>query len=229
MNFFNRFQGIFFNPQQTFKALADKPVWLDALIVILIATAIFFYIAGPYMQQDAIKAFENDIERKNEIGEEAFNQRLEFIKNPPKILALLQPLVFVPVSQVIGLLLSALIIMIIGRLTSTEGKYAQVFSAITHANFINILGMVVTLIMVLTQKTFVGATASLAIIFPKLEASSLAFNVLKQFDFFQLWTFGILAFGVAAIFKIGLKKALFVSYSFWIIQSAFLIVIALLS
>ena len=229
MNFFNRFQGIFFNPQQTFKALADKPVWLDALIIILIATAIFFYITGPYMQQDSIKAFENDIERKNQMGEEAYNQRLEFYKNPPKIMAILQPLVFVPIGQAIGLLLSSLIILIIGRLTSTEGKYVQVFSAITHANFINIFGMAVMLIIVLTQKTFVGATASLAIFFPKLEATSLAFNVLKQFDFFQLWVFGILGFGVAAIFKIGLKKALFVSYSLWIIQSAFLIVIALLS
>lgn len=229
MNLFNRFQGIFLNPQQTFKALSEKPVWVDALILLLIVTAVFFYITGPYMQQDTIKAFENDIEKRNELGEEAFNQRLEFMKNPPKILAILQPFVFVPLGQVIALLILALIVFILGRMTSTEGKYVQVFSALTHANFINVLGMAVTLIMVLSQKTFLGATTSLAIFFPKLETTSLAFNVLKQFDFFQLWVYGVLGFGVAAIFKVNIKKALVISYCLWAIQSGFLILLAVVS
>jgi len=39
--------------------------------------------------------------------------------------------------------------------------------------------------------------------------------ILTSIDFFQLWMFGVLAYGLAAIFKIDMKKALIISYLFW--------------
>jgi hypothetical protein len=58
-----------------------------------------------------------------------------------------------------------------------------------------------------------------------MEVASPAYIVLGQIDFFQLWMFGILAFGLSSIFKIELKKAMFLSYGFWLLKS--LIYIAL--
>jgi hypothetical protein len=55
-----------------------------------------------------------------------------------------------------------------------------------------------------------------------------AYVVLTQVDFFQLWVFGILGFALAEIFHIELKKALFLSFSFWFIRSLFYIVTGLL-
>jgi hypothetical protein len=43
--------------------------------------------------------------------------------------------------------------------------------------------------------------------------------MLTQVDFFQLWMFGILAFGVAAVFKIELRKALILSYGLWFLKA----------
>jgi len=72
-------------------------------------------------------------------------------------------------------------------------------------------------------------TTSLALFFPKLEVTSTAFIILSQVDFFQLWLFGVLSYGLAIIFKIELKKALILSYGFWVLKSLFNIGISLIS
>jgi hypothetical protein len=58
-----------------------------------------------------------------------------------------------------------------------------------------------------------------AMFFPQLEPTSVAYTLLNQFDFFQLWMFGILALGLTHIFKIELRRALFISYLFWFLKS----------
>jgi hypothetical protein len=72
-------------------------------------------------------------------------------------------------------------------------------------------------------------TTSLAILFPNLDYTSKAYIVLSQFDFFQLWLFGILGFGLSAIFKISLKRAMIISYGFWLMKSLLNIAMLILS
>jgi hypothetical protein len=62
-------------------------------------------------------------------------------------------------------------------------------------------------------------STGLALLFPNLEVTSTAYIVLAQFDLFQLWMFGVLAFGLAAIFKVTLKKALVLSYGLWFLKA----------
>ena len=229
MNFLNRFQGIFLSPQQTFKAISEKPIWLDALIILLIAIALFSYITAPYTNKDSIQMFENNIKLKERIGEERFNQMLEDFKNPSQTSVIIRYFT-VPISSVIGFLISSLIILGLGRLTSTEGKFIYIFSAFLYANFIDkILGNAVRLFLAVSRKSVMQNTTSLALFFPKLEITSPAFLILSQVDFFQLWLFGIFGFALAYIFKIELKKALFISYGFWLLKSVFYIAIIRLS
>lgn len=230
MNFLNRFQGIFLSPQQTFKAISEKPIWLDALIILLIAIALFSYITAPYTNKDSIQMFENNIKLKEKIGEERFNQMLEDFKNPSQTRVIIRSFFIVPISSVIGFLISSLIILGLGRLTSTEGKFVYIFSAFLYANFIDkILGNAVRLFLAVSRKSVMQNTTSLALFFPKLEITSPAFLILSQVDFFQLWLFGIFGFALAYIFKIELKKALFISYGFWLLKSVFYIAIIRLS
>ena len=229
MNFFNRLQGVFFNPQATFEALAAKPVWADALIFILIAFTLFTYFSAPYSRQDQRQIFENNVELRERMGEDAFNQRLEQMKNPPQWQAILG-YASAPVTLLIGLLVASLFLLIFGRMGSTEGKYVQVMSAYLHANFIDkLLGNGVRLFLILTKKSTLQATTSMAMFFPKMEVTSPAFAVLSQIDFFQIWMFGVLAFGLSAIFKIPLRRALIVSYLIWAIKSLLYIGLMLLS
>jgi hypothetical protein len=230
MSFFNRLQGVFFNPKETFQLIAEKASWKDALIVLLIAAALFTYLIQPYSHQDSINTFKNNIKLKDRIGEERFNQMLDRMQNPSKLQVLIQSFVLTPIFVLLGFLLSSAVIMVLGRMTSTQGRYAQIFSAFLHANFIDkILGAGVRLIMIFTSKTVMGTTTSLALFFPRLETLSLKFIILSQFDFFQIWLFWVLGYGLASIFEIKLKKAMFISYGFWVLKSLLNVGIGLLS
>jgi hypothetical protein len=219
MNFFNRFQGVFFNPQSTFKSLAERPVWIDVLVVVLIAFMIFAYLIAPYQQKDQIKIWENSTKLRERMGEENYQQRMETLKNPPKWQKIIG-VVLAPIGLLVGLLISSLVILLMGRMGSLEGKYVQVFSALLHANLVDkILGNALKTFLISSKGSVVQTTTSLAMLFPNLDISSPAYIILGQFDFFQLWLFGILGFGLSAIFKIPMKRAVFISYLFWLIKS----------
>ncbi|TEU06318.1 MAG: hypothetical protein E3J22_03925 [Candidatus Aminicenantes bacterium] len=227
MNFFDRLQGVFFNPKDTFKAVAEKPVWLDALIVILVTVTIFLAIISPYLQKDQIQVLKNNVELQERLGEESAQQSLKVLESKWYRLILL---VIVPSVFTIAILfLQPLILLAMSRMVSTEGNYKQVLSVYLHANLIDkILGSVVRLILILTRKSVMQTTTTLAIFFPRMEVTSTGFIVLSQVDFFQLWMFGILGYGLSYVFKIETKKALFISYGFWFLKALFNVGLGLL-
>jgi hypothetical protein len=231
MNFFSRFLGTFFDPGKTFKALAEKPIWVDALIVLLIVSAVFAYLVAPFAQKDSLQMIEDSAAKiKQKYGEERYNQILQRTQGTSPRSVLIRSVVLTPVTMAIGFLFSSLIVLGLGRLTSTQGNYVQVFSALLHANFIDkVLGNALRLVLILSRKSVFQTSTSLAVFFPKLEVTSIAYAVLGQFDFFQLWLFGIFALGLASIFKVSPKKAFVISYAFWLIKSLFYIGINLLT
>ena len=229
MTFFSRLLGVFFNPKDTFKALSEKSIWVDMLIVLILLASIYAVLIAPYIPQDQIKRLEGDANGRAKMGEEVYNQRLEFWKDPPPFVAI-TGIVMQPVSMLIGFLIQSLFILGLGRLTSSEGKYIHVFSSFIHANAINlVLGNALRAFLIISRESVFQTTTSLALFFPKLEIMSPLYVVLVQVDFFQLWVFGILGFALAEIFKIELKKAFILSYSFWFIRSLFYIVTGLVS
>lgn len=227
MNFFNRLQGVFFNPKDTFKAIAEKPVWLDALIVILVIVTIVLAIISPYLQKDQIQVLKNKVEIQERLGEEGAEQQLKILESKwyRLILLVILPSVF----TIAILFLQPLILLAMSRMFSTEGNYKQVLGVYLHANLIDkVLGSVVRLILILTRKSVMQTTTTLALFFPRLEVTSTGFIVLSQVDFFQLWMFGILGYGLSYVFKIDTKKALFISYGFWFLKTLFNVGLGLL-
>ena len=230
MNFFTRLQGVFFAPQSTLKAVSERPIWIDALVVLLIVIALFSYITGPYSQKDSLQTLKDNVRLRERMGKERYNQMIERLENPSKSGVIIRSFLVNPAFILVGFLFSSLILLGMGRLTSTEGNYVQVFSVYLHANFVDkILGKAVHLVLILMRKSVVQTTTSLALIFPRLEVTSAGYVILSNVDFFQLWLFGILGYGLSHIFKIEMKKALFISYGFWLIKSLFYIAIGLLS
>jgi hypothetical protein len=229
MNLIQRFQGIFANPRPTFEKINQRAIWIDALILILVAYMIFSYLSTPYALQDQARFMKDNLKLKERMGEERFNQTIANLENPPSSSVILRSLILSPITLLIGLLLSSLILLIIGRFVSTEGNFKQVWSHYLHANFIDkILGNGVRLFLILSKKSVMQTTTSLAAFFPQLEVTSTSFIILSQFDFFQLWMFGVLGYGLSSAFKIEFKKALFISYGFWFIKSIIYILFGLI-
>jgi hypothetical protein len=230
MNFVSRFFGVFFSPHETFKSLSEKPVWIDAIIVILIAIVLFTHLTMPYTLKDTAEIMETNVKLKDRLGEEGFERAMERVRNPSKGSLIARVFVLTPLTVVIGFLIASLVLFVIGRLTNTEGKYVQVLSVYIYANLIDkILGNAVRLFLILSRKSVFQTSTSLAIFFPHMEVTSLSYAILTQVDFFQLWLFGVLGFGLSYIFKIELKKALIIAYAFWLVKSAFNVALFLVS
>ncbi|MGA2361332.1 MAG: YIP1 family protein [Candidatus Aminicenantales bacterium] len=228
MNLLKRLEGVFSSPKQTFTALAEKPVWVDVLIILLIALAVYSLIISPYAKHDQAQMIKESVKLKERMGEERFNQYVQNMEGPVTTWGVIQTAGGAPAMFIIAMLLQGLFLMILGRFASTQGTFKQLFSSLVHANLIYaLLGNGVRLILTLTRKSAMQVSTGLAIFFPKMEITSTPYIVLSQFDFFQIWVFGVLAFGLGAIFKINIKKALFISYTVWLLKALFNIGFAL--
>jgi len=220
MNLFKRIEGVFFNPRPVFDGLAAKPVWVDALIVVLVALIAFNLIVAPYMQKDQLLLMKDNSALKERIGAERYDQMIQNMENPSTRSRIIQTFVTTPLFTLISLLLQALILLILGRFLSSQGAYVQVLSVLLHASLVDkLFGNAVRMVLALTRKSLMQTSTSLALLFPKMEVTSTSYIMLAQVDFFQIWLFGILAFGLAAVFKIELKKALFLSYGVWFLKA----------
>ena len=230
MNFFQRFFGVFFNSKETFKNLSEKPIWIDALIVLLIFLIIFSYLTSPYRTKDTVELMKSSVKLREKMGEENFNKMIERMETPSPTRRILGALIQTPIFAIIGFFLSAGILFGLSRIFSSYGKFKALLAVFFHANFVDkVFGNVVRYLLILSKKSVFQVSTGLPILFPRLEVTSTSYIILSQFDFFQIWMFGILAFGISNVFKIDLKKSLFVSYGFWLIKSIVSIGLGILS
>jgi hypothetical protein len=230
MNILERFLGVFASPKKTLEAIAEKPVWVDALIILLVVLAIHTYIITPIMQTETLGMFRDNVKLQERLGKDRFEQYIKSQENPSPSRRLVNSLAITPVTSAVGFLISSLFLLIFGRIVSTTGTFKAVLAVFLHANFIDkILGNAVRLAIIIPRKSIFQTTTSLALFFPKMSFTSPAYIILSQVDFFQLWMFGVIGYGLAAVFKIELKKAMVVSYAFFVIKSAIYIALGFLS
>ncbi len=230
MNLFKRIEGVFFNPRPVFDGLAAKPAWVDALVVIVVALIAFNLVVAPYMQKDQLQLMKDNSALKERVGVASYDKMIQNMENPSARSRIIQTFVTTPLFYLIPLLLQALILLILGRFLSSQGAYVQVLAVLLHASLVDkLFGNAVRMVLALTRKSLMQTSTSLALLFPKMEVTSTSYIMLSQVDFFQIWLFGILAFGLAAVFKIELKKALFLSYGVWFLKALVNVPLAMIS
>jgi flagellar biogenesis protein FliO len=220
MNLAGRLQGVYFSPAPTFKAIAEKPKWVDALVIVLIFVAVAAYVIAPFASQDSLKAMKDNPKLQEKMGQERYDKMIQNMEAGQTAGAQVRAAAFGSVLFIIGLFISALVILVMGRLVSTEGAFIPIVAVLVHANFVDkILGGIVRTALVLARHSVFQTSTSLALLAPKIEFTSVPYIVLSQFDFFQLWMFGLVGYGLAALFKITVKKGLVLSYTFWLLKT----------
>ncbi len=220
MSLIKRLEGVFFDPKTVFPGLAEKPAWIDALVVMLVALIAFNLVVAPYLQKDNLGLMKDNAALKERLGEDAYAKMIAQTEDPSSGRRVIQTFVATPLFFLAALLLQSLLLLVLGRFVSTQGAYVQVLSALVHANLIDkLLGNAVRLVLALTRGSVMQTSTGLALFFPRLEVTSTLYIALAQVDFFQLWMFGVLALGLAAIFKISLRKALVLSYGMWLLKA----------
>jgi len=219
MNLGKRFFGVFTNPKEIFTFLSEKPLWVDALIVVLVATIIYGFLIAPFSAKDNYEMMQQGTKLRQQLGEQRFNTMLEKAKKQaeaPTTAFKIQQGLLVGIFGMIAIFLQTMILLVFSKFFSTQGSYKQLISSMFHANFINgILGNAVRLALINAKHSVFKISTGLAIFFPRLEPASNAYTILNSIDFFQLWMFGVLGYALSAIFKLDLKKSLIISYLFW--------------
>jgi hypothetical protein len=227
MSFGRRLMGTFFVPGRTFRAIAERPLWVDALIVVLILISLYTYLVFPFGQKDSLRSMkDNAAKLKDKWGESRYASDLERIKGQDRSLA---AFLVTPLTYLFGILFSALIVLGMGRLVSTQGNYLQVFSSLLHANLVDkLLGNSLRLFLISGRESVAQTSTGLSVFFPKLDVMSTTYALLGQVDVFQLWTFCLFGIGLAAAFKISLKKGLVISFLFWLLKSGLTVALIIL-
>ncbi len=229
MSFFKRLEGVFFSPTPMFRSLAEKPVWVDALVILVLLMAVFSAVVAPYTQSDQLKMFKDNTRLQERMGETRYNEMIDKMEHASPSNAIARGVIWGPAMGAIGLLFSSLILLILGRFVSTQGNFVGVLAVLVHASFIDkLLGNGLRTFLILTRKSVMQTSTSLAMLFPKIELTSPAYVILGQIDIFQLWMFGVLAVGLSALFKVSLRKSLFISYGFWLLKSVLFIALGLI-
>jgi hypothetical protein len=229
MSFFKRLEGVFFSPTPVFRSLAEKPVWVDALVILILLMAVFSAVVAPYTQTDQLKMYKDNAKLQQRMGETRYNEMIAKMENASPSSAVARGVIWGTAMGAIGLLFSSLILLMLGRFVSTQGNFVGVLAALVHASFIDkLLGNGLRSFLILTRKSVMQTSTSLAMLFPNIEVTSPAYVILGQLDLFQLWMFGVLAIGLSAVFKVSLRKSLFISYGFWLLKSVVYIALGII-
>jgi hypothetical protein len=229
MSFFKRLEGVFFSPTPVFRSLAEKPVWVDALVILILLMAVFSAVVAPYTQTDQLKMYKDNAKLQQRMGETRYNEMIAKMENASPSSAVARGVIWGTAMGAIGLLFSVLVLLMLGRFVSTQGNFVGVLAALVHASFIDkLLGNGLRSFLILTRKSVMQTSTSLAMLFPNIEVTSPAYVILGQLDLFQLWMFGVLAIGLSAVFKVSLRKSLFISYGFWLLKSVVYIALGII-
>jgi hypothetical protein len=206
MNFIDRVLGVFSSPRRTLESVAEKPVWWDVLVVVLVSMLVYSALIMPYATQEALANYQSS----TGTPPPDFNQMPKWVLAIGLIVGLF--------SIVVMIFLTCGIIYLVGRLFSTAGDFAKIVAVYLHAGLVDsLLGNAVRLTLTLMKKS-IRVSTSLAVLLPaEVPLRSFWYILFSQFDFFRLWAFGILAFGLSAVFKVDRKKALGIAFLSWLI------------
>src|SRR5512137_127607 len=113
MSLFKRVEGAFFSPKPMFEGLAGRPVWIDTLIVLIIALMAFNFIVAPYLQKDQLILMRDNAEAlKQKYGEDRYAQIIERTEHPSKASQIMQIFIMTPILALIGILLQSLLLLV---------------------------------------------------------------------------------------------------------------------
>jgi hypothetical protein len=218
MSFGRRLVGVFFDPGRTFRAIAERPLWVDVLIVTLVLVSLYTYLVFPHGQKDSLRVMEENSSRlKEKWGEPAYAGALERARSQSRSLA---AFLVTPLTYLSGLLFSALIVLGLGRMITAQGNYLKVFSSLLHAGLVDkLLGNGLRFFLVSNRGSVLRTSTGLPVFFPRLDVLSNGYALMSQLDFFQVWAFLLFGIGLAASFKISLRKGLAIAFIFWVFKS----------
>jgi len=181
-NLLVRIVQVFVSPGTLFEALKNRPVWLDALLVLAAISLVSTFFVSEEITREAIRSGSTQ-----ELTEEQLDGAVEILSVWGKVLAVIVPPLFIA-----GL--AGIATLIFSVLLGDEIKYRQLLSAVTHAWFIPTLGGLIALAIIISTGD-ATRTLGLNLLVPGLDDGYL-FRFLRGLNVFYLWMAVVLGIAI---------------------------------
>lgn len=198
---FGRLFGVLFSPGKTFRSIAERPTWLVALLVLMLATAAVWYVAGSRMDfRDVIT--EGARQTGREVPPEQLEPQIEVMEKAGRyIYAGSTPLVVAFFT-----LFTALIYWLAFKLLGSDFSYKSSLSTTLHAAMPLVVSFLLSLPVILSKpslvfqdiKTGTFLASNLAFLAPE-DAPAWVTAALASLDFFGLWSLALTIIGFRAV------------------------------
>jgi hypothetical protein len=204
LSFGAKLMAVVMEPRKLFQAVAIHPAPMAPIIVLIVVTLGFAILTRPLiLQQIASRDQIEKLAEKRNMSEAEVEKALEVQKGFMNYGILLSA----PLFELITLLFFAAVLMFVGNaLMGGTASFTAVLAGYAWARMINVLGLIIKTPLALTTHD-IRVTLSPAIFLSANASDSLLFSVLSVFDIFHIWEAILVCFAMAAVYKMGLTKA----------------------
>lgn len=213
---FGRLISVFTSPGKTFASIAERPTWIQPLVLVLVLSIAVTAVVTPRMDMGSIirqSIEDSGRELTPEQMDKAVEQGAKFAKIGPIVGVVFQPVVF---------LLLALIFWVVFKLAGGDFSFGVSFSVVLHALLPGSLAALLSIPVVMSKSTLSyeqvksGSflTSNLAAFAPPGTKHGLL-SLLSSIDVFSLWSLILLVIGYRIAAKVSKGTAIGVVVGLW--------------
>jgi hypothetical protein len=214
-----RLIGALVAPVKTFESIAQRPTWVLAMIVMLLATLGVGYLTMQHTDMAGNMRQAIEKQANGSMTPEQIDDRVAMATKVTHITSIAGPFVFVPVS----FLLIGLVFWIGLRLVGSEMRYLVSFSICLHALLPSLVLGLISIPVLLGRGIMSvdelrrGVVASSAAAFAPEDASPVVVSLLSSLDLFSFWCLALLIVGYRAGSKLKTGTVTAVVLSIWVL------------
>lgn len=203
MNLGQRLAGMFTSPGKVFASLRQHPVWLDVLLIAIVAGVLTFLPIKGLVQRDSIEQGIERIEKMDNLNaeqkEQAIERQREMMEGPVFTgFAFGGAIIGTPVMLFIWALL---IWLCFGFMAGGDMTFKRSLAAVGHLNILFIAVAAIKIPM-MVMKESVHVATSLALVSPDPDPRSVIYSALDSFDFFTLLILAVTAMAMPRLARI---------------------------
>ena len=192
---------IFLDPSKVFKRIATGLQWWKAFIVLAIVNAVITWFALPVQRQIVSL-------NASGLSEEQLDATLHQMEAFGWV-----GVVGAPVGMLVIFLIVAGLVNLIVNLTSAKSNFKMILSLVCFTGFIGIIEQIISTVIIHTKgvDTIEAISDSVVMLGPAAllpDATGVLAATLQALSVFQIWYYIVFTLGIAAIFRIDIKKAL---------------------
>jgi hypothetical protein len=211
---FGRLLGVLVAPGKTFRSIAQRPTWLVALLVLMLAGTGVNQLVNAHTDQRA--AIQKQMAKFGQnLTEKQLDEAVERATHPNPLLRV--------ISWGVGFIIQAFIyaflaflLWLIFKLTSSEMPFKSSFSTYLHGSLPAVLALLLSIPVVLSRASVTPVemltggllASSPAFLLPASASVSLK-AALACFDVFNLWTYVLYVLGYRIVARVSTSVAVF--------------------